>query len=74
MQTDTLTVSVEGKEETTANWKRREYAPNGFKRQFLLNDIIDKDAIEAIYEQGVLTVKLPKIDGFETDRQEIKVA
>lgn len=69
-----LTVSVEQKEEADTNFRRKEYTPSGFKRQFALNDIIDKEAIEANYEQGVLIVSLPKLDGFETDRHEIKVA
>ena len=71
---DNLSVSVEQKEQEQGNWKRKEYSPSGFTRQFALNDIIDKGAIEAKYEQGVLIVTLPKLDGFETDRQEINVA
>lgn len=69
-----LSVSVEQQEEPQANFRRKEYLPSGFKRQFALNEIIDKEAIEASYESGVLVVTLPKLDGFETDRQEIKVA
>ncbi|MEZ4687367.1 MAG: Hsp20/alpha crystallin family protein [Bacteroidia bacterium] len=70
---DTLTISVEEKELPAGNWKRREYRPSGFTRRFALNDIINKETIEAKYEQGVLIVTLPKLEGFETSRTEINV-
>ena len=33
-----LSITVEKKEEADVNWKRQEYTPNGFVRQFSLND------------------------------------
>ena len=35
---DVLSISVEKKEQTNENWKRQEYTPSGFVRQFELND------------------------------------
>ncbi|MFK7969019.1 MAG: Hsp20/alpha crystallin family protein [Bacteroidia bacterium] len=70
----TLRISVEEKAEDNANWKRKEYTPSGFSREFALNETIDKEALEAKYENGVLIVSLPKLDGFETARQDIPVA
>ena len=70
----TLSISVERKQEEDKTWKRQEYIQKGFVRQFELNDKIDKSAIEAKYENGVLILSLPKLEGFETDRQEILVA
>lgn len=70
----TLSISVKDKEdEEQRNWKRQEYRPNGFVRQFDLNERIDKAAIEAKYDKGVLRINLPKLEGFETKRQEIEV-
>lgn len=69
---------VEGKqqergEENRPNWKRREFRPVGFERWFELNEKIDKDAIKAKYENGVLQVTLPKLEGAATYRQDIVV-
>ena len=70
---DVLSISVEKKEETTENWKRQEYTPRGFVRQFELNDKINKEAIGGKYENGVLILTLPKLEGFETARHEIEI-
>ena len=68
-----LSISVKDKVEEEANWKRKEYSPKGFLRQFELNEKIDKSTILAKYENGVLILNLPKLEGFETARQEIEV-
>lgn len=70
---DVLSISVEQKETTNHNWKRQEYTPRGFVRQFELNDKINKEAIGGKYENGVLILNLPKLEGFETARQEIEI-
>lgn len=69
----TLKISAEKKETSTDGWKRHEYAPTGFVRQFELNEKVDKTAISATYENGVLVLNLPKLAGFETERKEITV-
>ena len=69
-----LSISTETKKDDKENWKRKEYTPTAFARQFALNEKINKEAIEAKYENGVLIVTLPKLEGFETDRQEIEVS
>lgn len=70
----TLSISVEKASEQEGNWRRVEYTPSGFSRQFGLNEKVDTTAIKAKYENGVLIVSLPKLDGFETERQEIKIS
>ena len=37
------------KKEDQTSWKRKEYIPKGFVRQFELNEKIDRSAIEAKY-------------------------
>lgn len=69
-----LSISVENKKSIEENWKRQEYTPRGFVRQFALNDKIDKEAILAKYENGVLIISLPKLEGSEATRQEIAIA
>lgn len=70
----TLSISVDKKEEAETMWKRQEFSGKNFKRQFELSDKIDTASISAKYENGVLKVTLPKLEGFETSRQEIQIA
>lgn len=66
VEKNTLTVSFgskEQKEEVKENedkWIRQEFKMKAFKRSFTLNDKIDTGAINAIYENGILRVSLPK--------------
>ncbi len=39
---------------TSFHWVRQEYVRHGFERTFLLDDLLDIDGIEPIYEDGVL--------------------
>jgi len=68
-----LSISVEDVKAAAGNWKRQEHTPRGFVRQFELNEKTDKSAIGATYKNGVLILSLPKLEGFETARQEIEV-
>ena len=42
------------------NWVRREFVQKAFKRSFTLDDKIETANIQASYENGVLTLNLPK--------------
>lgn len=58
-----LTISSEAeenKEEKDENYTRKEYNYSSFSRSFTLPDEVLKDKIEASYENGVLSVVLPK--------------
>lgn len=58
-----LTISSEkeeNKEEKESKYTRKEYNYSSFSRSFTLPDEVIKDKIEAIYEDGVLKLKLPK--------------
>ena len=39
-----------------------EYEPGDFERSFRLTDQIDRDGIQAVYQDGVLTLTLPKAE------------
>ncbi len=76
LKDDVLTIAVEKPEQDWTDWtswERPGFKPGGFERRFKLNEKIDKEAIGAKYEEGVLTITLPKRSGFETSRQEIEV-
>lgn len=44
-------------------YTKREYDYNGFKRSFNLSKDIDRNEITASYDQGILEITLPKIQG-----------
>lgn len=61
---DLLTISSEIKNEKTeqeeGKFTRREFSYSSFKRAFTLPESINTDDINASYEDGILTIALPK--------------
>lgn len=58
-----LTISAEEKsenEEKTENYIRKEYNFGSFSRSFRLPHTVDSDKIEAVYNDGVLNIVIPK--------------
>ena len=58
-----LIIAVEKQEQSeqkSAKYTRKEFHLNSFKRSFSLPDSIEEAAIEANYENGILSVLLPK--------------
>lgn len=52
--------SLEGKEVEKVKYTRKEYSFSSFKRAFTLPETVNKDAIKAGYENGILSFNLPK--------------
>ncbi len=62
VEKDTLSISAK-KESTTVEGEKvkvREFAYTSFQRNFTLPKTVDAEAIEARYENGVLTLTVPK--------------
>ena len=63
---DQLIISAEQKSESETGeegrFTRREFNYAAFKRSFPLDDSINREAIQAAYEDGVLKVTLPKLE------------
>lgn len=60
-----LEVKVEKKEEVSTEeegFKRMERSYRGFYRRFTLPEEVDKEKIDASYENGILKIKLPKTE------------
>jgi HSP20 family protein len=58
-----LTISSEKeetKEEKEKKFTRKEYSYSSFSRSFTLPDEVDKEKIEAKYDEGVLKIALPR--------------
>jgi HSP20 family protein len=53
-------VKEEKKEEKDAKYTRKEYSFSSFERCFTLPDEVNKEKIEARYEDGILRLVLPK--------------
>jgi len=65
-----LTISYEKKQEQkdeTEKRLRREYSFESFKRTFTLDEKIDADKVSAKYENGILSLELPK-------KEEVKIS
>ena len=63
VEEDVLTIKGERKqesEEQRKDYHRIERTYGSFSRSFNLGDMIDREAIDAAYENGVLHVRLPK--------------
>jgi HSP20 family protein len=63
MNEDVLTVSSEVKKESEENkngYKRKEFSYSSFSRSFYIPENVNREKIEAVYKDGVLTVSLPK--------------
>ncbi|MBO9658830.1 MAG: Hsp20/alpha crystallin family protein, partial [Chitinophagaceae bacterium] len=52
---------------------RREYSFRSFKRSFTLDEKIDAAGIEAKYNNGVLTLNLPKREVVKASAQQINI-
>jgi HSP20 family protein len=60
-----LTVSSEkeeSREEKDKKFTRKEYSYSSFSRSFTLPDEVNKEKIDARYEDGVLKISLPRIE------------
>ena len=58
-----LSISTETKQENEQkeeNYTRREFGYSSFKRTFSLPETVDEDKIKANYNEGILSIELPK--------------
>lgn len=77
VEKDVLTISFEKKEgttETTDKVIRNEYQFRSFKRTFNLGEKIDSTNIGAAYNNGVLSITLPKTEPQEPATRKIDIA
>ncbi|MHA7057846.1 Hsp20/alpha crystallin family protein [Aquimarina sp. M1] len=63
LDNDVLIISSEAKNETTEekdSYTRKEFSYSTFKRSFTLPDTVNSGDIQASYDNGILSVTLPK--------------
>lgn len=71
-----LTISTEKKEADTASgYKliRKEFSYKSFKRSFTLDEKIDAENISAKYENGILSLELPKKENHKAAAKDINI-
>ena len=71
-----LSISAEKKNEVNdenSSYLRREYTSRSFKRSFTVDEKIDASNIQAKYENGVLTLNLPKMPEVKASSKEISI-
>jgi HSP20 family protein len=73
-----LIISAEKKDEKTEtqpNYSRKEFSYETFSRSFTLPEVANTEAIAASYENGVLSIDIPKREKKQkNDLQEIKIS
>ena len=73
---DVLTIRGEKKTEKDVsgkNYRRRERSSGSFQRSFTLPSMVKSDQIAAAYDNGILSVTLPKIEEVKPKEIEVKV-
>ena len=73
---DVLTIRGETQEEQEhkeASWHRHEWRYGKFERNITLPTAVNADAIEAKYDNGVLTLRVPKAEAVKPKRLQVKV-
>lgn len=76
VERNVLTISYEQtveKEEKADKWLRKEYRSQAFSRSFTLNEKIDASHIAAAYNDGVLSISLPKKETNMPVTQQIQI-
>ena len=75
LATNQLTVSYVPPEGfSRPDWVLREYSRGGFQRTFAIDPTIDTGGIRAKYEDGVLHISLPQVQGTEAVQHQIAIS
>ncbi|MBO1307780.1 Hsp20 family protein [Enterococcus sp. 669A] len=66
------TEQKEEKEETTGRYLRKERSTTALRRQFVVKNV-DDEKIAATFENGVLSLNLPKVEADQSTRKKIDI-
>jgi HSP20 family protein len=72
-----LTISAEQKKEASVEkekYSRKEFSFTNFSRSFMLPENVNIDAVKADYENGIMTVLIPKVEESKPKTKEIKIS
>lgn len=74
---DVLTISSEQKnetEESNEGYTRKEFNYSSFVRSFYIPENVNRDAINANYKEGILTVSFPKHEEVKKITKQVKIS
>ena len=77
LEKDQLMISVEKEHQHTEEgekFTRREFGYHKFQRSFNLGDHINREAIEANYDNGILIINLPKKEEAQVIKRNIEIS
>jgi HSP20 family protein len=77
VEKDILSISSQEKEETEVkeeNYARKEFAFNSFCRSFMIPDSVNADKIKAKYEDGILSLIMPKKEEQKSITKKISIS
>ena len=79
LSNNVLTISCEKKEEAETKdedgrYTRREFIYQSFSRSFNLPETIDHEKIDAKYEDGILTLSIPKMEKLIPNSKRIEIS
>ncbi|MCF8230925.1 MAG: Hsp20/alpha crystallin family protein [Bacteroidales bacterium] len=73
IEDDVLTVSSEKEEDSEVQYTLKEFGYGNFERAFSLPEDVDQENISASFEDGILTISLPKKE-VEAAKKEIAIS
>jgi len=76
VEDDVLTITGEHEINTTDNGEKyitREFSKGSFKRSFNLNQMVNPDKVNASFNDGILTVDMPKVESAFKKLREISI-
>lgn len=76
VEDDVLTIVGEHKVENEDKGEKyitREFSKGSFKRSFNLNGMVDPDKVKAEFDNGILTVGMPKVEAAVKKMREINI-
>ncbi|MCF8307607.1 MAG: Hsp20/alpha crystallin family protein [Bacteroidales bacterium] len=74
IEDDVLAVKSEKKEDPDVQYTLKEFGYGNFERTFSLPEDIDQSNINASFEDGILTISLPKKEEVEAPKKEITIS
>lgn len=76
VEDDVLTISGEHQKDTEEKGEKyitREFSKGSFKRSFNLNQMVNPDKVKATFDNGILTVEMPKVESAVKKLREISI-
>jgi len=70
---DVLTIKAERKEVEDKKFNRKQTFYGKYEKSFTLPEAIDKENIQASFEDGILKINIPKVEKKESDSKQIEI-